>query len=245
MRFFAVSFFCFLSVLFCRSHAFGQTPDSATTSPALQFARTVYQDAIGDESHLYNGPEYVNYDKYYLEGHQFYRTAEPAAGNILYDGAWYAGVDMVYDIMLDKIVLEHPTTEFMLSLINEKVKYFTFQKHTFIRLEKDSLAGTPLKGGFYDLLYAGKVQLLAKRTKSIQEQATSEGMKGQFEQQNKYYIRKENIYIPVKDKRSVLKALPEKKKELQRYAREEKLKFRKNREKSILLLTQFYDKPAA
>ncbi|GEO07447.1 hypothetical protein AAE02nite_51110 [Adhaeribacter aerolatus] len=238
-------FLSFLPVLFCCSRAFGQAPDSTQLSPSLQYALTLYQEAIGDEAHLYNGTQYINYDKRYLVGHQFYRTDELTDGKILYDGTWYTGVPMWYDIVLDKIVLEHPTTEFMFSLIDEKVKTFTLQDHQFIRLEKDSLAETALKAGFYDLLHDGNIQFLAKRTKNIQEQATPSGMEGWFDLATKYYIRKENKYYPVKDKRSVLKVLPDKKKELQRYAREQHLEFRKNREKAILQLIQFYDKTAA
>jgi hypothetical protein len=232
--------FTFLLLFNFIHFSYSQATDPAPNSP-LQHALAVYEAGIGDESHLYNGPQYVNYDKYYVTGHQFYRTDDPAPASIYYDGASYAQVPMLYDIMLDKIVLEHPSSEFQLSLINEKVKYFTFQNHTFIRLEKDSLANTPIKTGFYDLLHDGKVQFLAKRLKNLQEQATQEGMKGSFEQQNRFYIRKENIYYPVRDKRSVLKILPDKKKELQRHIREQNLKFGKNREEAILRLTQYYN----
>jgi hypothetical protein len=245
MKFYTFFPLAFLSVFIFCSPTFGQVTDSAFRPPPLQYALSLYQKAIGDESHLYNGTQYVNYDKYFIAGHQFYRTDEASAGGIFYDGAWYTEVPMLYDIVLDKIVLEHPNSEFLFSLVNEKVKYFTFQEHTFIRLEKDSLTGTPLKAGFYDLLHDGKIQFLAKRSKNVQEQATHEGMKGHFDQVIKYYIRKENIYYPVKDKRSVLKVLPDKKKELQQYAREQKLKFGKNREKAILQLTQYYDKPTS
>ena len=245
MKFYLFFPLYFLSVFSLCGRTYGQASDSAAQQQSLQYATALYAETIADESHLYNGTQYVNYDKYYVEGHQFFRTDEAAVGGIFYDGTWYAQVPMLYDIMLDKIVLEHPASEFQLSLINEKVKYFTFLDHTYINLEKDSLVGTNLKTGFYDLLHHGKIQLLAKRTKNLQEQATQEGMKGHFEQVNKYYIRKENIYYPVKDKRSVLKVLPDKKKELQRYAREQKLKFGKNREKAILQLTRFYDKPNA
>ncbi|KAA5542884.1 hypothetical protein [Adhaeribacter rhizoryzae] len=242
MKFYLTFTCCFFwGISFC-GQTLAQTADSAALKPLL-YARSLYEEAIGDESHLYNGPQYINYDKYYLTGHQFFRTDDPSSSGILYDGVWYTQVPMLYDIVLDKIVLEHPTSEFMLSLVNEKVKYFNFLDHTFIRLEKDSLAA--LKTGFYDLLHDGQIQFLAKRTKNIQEQPTPYGMEGRFEQQTKYYIRKENTYYQVKDKRSVLNVLADKKKELQRHAREQKLQFRKDREKAILELTQFYDRPAA
>ncbi|MDB5261570.1 MAG: hypothetical protein JWQ14_851 [Adhaeribacter sp.] len=224
---------------------FGQVPDSVYLQKPLQYALTLYENGIGEASHLYNGPQYVNYDKYYIEGHQFFRTDEASPGNIFFDGTLYTQAPMLYDLVLDEIVLDHPNSEFQFTLVTEKIKYFTFQGHTFIRLEKDSVGDTPLKGGFYDLLHDGQVKLLAKRTKNLQEQATMDGMKGRFESANKYYIRKENIYYPVKDKRSLLKTLPDKRKELQRYAREQKIKFGKNREKALLQLTQFYDKPNA
>lgn len=243
-----MKFYCFFIVfawagLLCGACARAQAPDTVVTRP-MQFARNLYAETIGDESHLYNGPQYINYAKSYLTGHQFFRTDQYRPAAILYDGTWYTQVPVLYDLVLDKIVLEHAATEFMLTLINEKVETFTLAQHTFIRVEKDTLTPSPVKTGFYDVLHHGNIQLLAKRSKIIQEQATPAGMEGRFEQNTKYYIRQENTYYPVKDKRSVLQVLPGKKKELQRYAREQKLQFRQNREKALLQLVRFYDQPA-
>jgi len=225
------------------SECFGQTalPDSELVAAAVKKATALYTQTIDSESHLYHGLEYVDYDKSYLEGHQFYRTDDGTEGTILYDGAQYSQVPFLYDLVLDQVIIEHPESSYRLSLITEKVKGFSLLGHTFIRLEQDSLSGSPITTGFHDLLVTGNTQVLVRRTKNIQERATMNGMEGEFHTKDKYYIQQHNRYYQVHSKKSVLQLFPDHKKELQKYARSNQLKFRKKREMAIMKLIQHYN----
>jgi len=233
---------CFL-IISSGGKCFGQAAlsDSTLISAAIKKASVLYTQAIDVESHLYHGLEYVDYDLSYLEGHQFYRTDTETEGAILYDGYWYTQVPFLYDLVLDQVIIEHPESSYKLSLITEKVKEFSLLGHNFIRIEQDSLADSPIRTGFHDLLVTGNATFLVRRTKNIQERAEQGGMVGEFHTRDKYYIKQHNNYYQVHSKKSVLQLFPDQKRELLKYARSNKLNFRKKREAAITKLVQFYN----
>ena len=235
-------YFC-ACFLFCISvnTCFGQVPDPDMVTAALKKATDLYTQSIDSESHLYHGLEYVDYDKPYLEGHQFYRTNTEAEATVVYDGAQYTQVPLLYDLVLDQVIIEHPESAYRMSLISEKVKSFSYLKHTFIRLEQDTLSDSPIRAGFYDLLVAGNASVLARRTKNIQERASQGGMEGEFHDKISYFIQKDNRYYSVSGKKSLLNLFPDQKKDLQKYVSSNKLNFRKNREAALVQLMQHYN----
>jgi len=241
-----IKLFCFCTCLFIcisGSKCFGQSvqPDSGLIAAAVKKATVLYTETIDSESHLYQGLEYVDYDLPYLEGHQFYRTDNETEGTVLYDGTRYTQVPLLYDLVLDQVIIDHPESSYKISLITEKVKEFSLLGHTFIRLEPDTLSDSPIRTGFHDLLVAGNTTVLVRRTKNIQERAAQGGMEGEFRTKDKYYIQQHNHYYQVHSKKSVLQLFPDRKKELQKYARSSKLNFRKKREAAIMQLIQFYN----
>ncbi|RDC65119.1 hypothetical protein [Adhaeribacter pallidiroseus] len=99
-----------------------------------------------------------------------------------------------------------------------------------------------MRPGFYDLLVNGKTQVLAKRTKRMFEDATPRGMEGEFIIEDRFFIRMNNQYYPVSNKKTILKVFNTTKKELQKYSRAQHLNFKKqNRESSLIKLVQYYD----
>jgi hypothetical protein len=240
-----------LKLLFCLAAGLTVLPAPAARSQALQTdsvlaqarlsATAVYLEAVGLESQIYNGTEYINYDMPHITGHQFFLTNKEMPAEIRYAGAGYSQVPLLYDLHRDQLVLTHPTSALKLKLINDKVTSFTLGGHAFIRLHKDSLAAGPGKTGFYQVLVNGKVQALAKRYKDLQEAATREGMTGEFRDINRYFLLQDHTLIPVKSKGDVYKALPERRKELQQYARDQKLKFGRNREADLVAIIRHYN----
>lgn len=82
--------------------------------------------------------------------------------------------------------------------------------------------------------------MLVKRNKKLFEQSTDISIEGRFIETNAYFIRKGNTYYPLENKKSLVKVLADRKKELQSFIRSNKLKFRENREADILQLVQYY-----
>ncbi|MCJ8164846.1 hypothetical protein MKJ04_08320 [Pontibacter sp. E15-1] len=216
--------------------------DTAFVHSAVQNAEAVYKQAVGLQSHLYNGTEYVDYRKPYLDGDQFFVSKDMVRGDIWYDGAWHRQVPMLYDLVTDEVVMPHNIKGLLMRLINEKVDTFHLRGHTFVRLQADSTGQDELRPGFYDLLYNGHAaKLLVRRTKNIQDRATPQGMEGEFRVSDKLYILKDGVYHQVRSKRAVFKVLKDEKKQLQRHAASQKLKFRKEKEQAILSTVSYYN----
>ncbi|PSR56126.1 hypothetical protein AHMF7605_22775 [Adhaeribacter arboris] len=236
-------FFTLLGVIIS-SQAFSQvaTNDSAYLATRINNLISQYDQAIGDQKILFNGKEYLTYDKYYLKGHQFFRSGEEQEGDVYYDGYLFTNVPLLYDVLLDQIVISEPNGSLLFKLENKKVNYFKVHDHTFIRLAADTLSESPVKTGFYDLLVDGKTKLLAKRVKRVYEDATIRGMEGEFITEDRFFIRKNDQYYPVSKKKAVLKILTDNKKELQKYSRNQHLKFKKEtREYALVKLIQYYN----
>ncbi|MDB5012595.1 MAG: hypothetical protein JWQ25_797, partial [Daejeonella sp.] len=112
----------------------------------------------------------------------------------------------MYDLVDGSLVIQHFDKFYFIRLHSERVERFTLLGHTFIWLNSDSVTTAP-SAGFYDLLNDGKLQLLAKRSKTIEEKALASGLERNINEFNKYYIKKEGIYYSIDGKSDLLKLL--------------------------------------
>ena len=212
--------------------------DSAILKQASQYALARYEQLDGGRDRLYNGYEYVGYDPR-IRGHSFFEDNNWQNGSVLFDGRAYSAVPMLYDIVRDVVVIEHGAG-FRMTMRSDQVKTFSLLNHTFVRLSDTTSQG--FRTGFYDLLYDGPTQLLARRTKTILINPSVTSGFGEFDAKAMYYIHKGNHYYPVKNKKTLLAVLTDHKQELVSYARKQKIRFRPDPEPAILALTQQYDK---
>lgn len=242
-----IPIYTFYFILFgfvINNYAVGQTNRSDSTfllSATNKFSQQ-YITSVDNDGHIYNGKEYVNYDKYYMKGHQFFKFDEEEESDVFYEGYLFTKVPLLYDAVLDQIIISEPNGSLQFKLENQKVGYFRVHEHLFIHLNTDSVASSSMRPGFYDLLVNGKTQVLARRTKRMFEDATPRGMEGEFIIDDKFFVRRDNEYYPVSNKRTILKVFNDTKKELQKYSRSQHLNFKKeNRESSLIKLVQYYD----
>ncbi len=221
--------------------AFAQSaaPDTAFLSPAKAQALAVYRQAVGEQSHLFNGPAYINHSKHYFRDHQFFITDSLSEGAAFYDGAWHTGVPLLYDLITDEVITANQGA--LQKLLPEKLTSFSIKGHTFVHLPKDSLANTPLQPGMYELLYSQTTKVYAKRSKQPQELVEKGQMTGFYVPVNKYYILKDGRYHPVGSQSAVLKVFKDEKKPLKKHLNAQKLRFSKQKEAAIIEAATFYD----
>lgn len=211
-----------------------QTPLDSSYINAL----TVYANTVGVNQHIYNGAEYIDYD-HRINGNPFFEKKSFAGGSIMYDGVLYNNVQIIYDIWRDDVVIKNHNN-LPLLLVKEKVAAFNIEGHHFIKITADSLTEKLGLSGFYNVLYNGNVKLFAKRKKVIDEKITSQSSESSFLQKNEYYILNNSVFFAVADKRSVLSALSDQKPTLQKYMKQQKLKFRKNLEADLIKAVAYY-----
>jgi hypothetical protein len=215
--------------------------DSSSTQTSTSNAIAFYNKYIGEDAHLYNGSEHTLYD-FRIKGHPYFETNLLQVGFICYDDVLYRQVVLGYDIVRDEITTNRYNNNFRISLANAKVAYFSLLNHYFVRLEQDSINKTVLTGGFYDRLYNGHLKLFAKRVKKINETVTAdEGDKLWFEENDLYFIQRNKKYYPIKDKNELFEFFKDIKKDLKKYLRKNKIKFKDDPESAILSSVKYYD----
>lgn len=204
----------------------GPTPaDSGAVTGPLAAARQVYAAALGTESALYNGAEYVDYTVPGTRGHQFFLKSEPQPGTVAYRGGTFAAVPLRYDLVRDLPVLLYPGQAVAILLTPEKVAGFTLGSHRFVRIDDDSLNTDALPTGFYEVLVAGPVALLAKHSKRVYQALIGQALTLEYRQTDQLFVRTPSTTAAVTNLRKLLELLPDHQAEVQRYARQRGLGF--------------------
>jgi hypothetical protein len=217
--------------------------DSSSQQNALNNTLTLFYGAIGKQSPLFNGTEYSFYDPtikgtaYFLDQKGFVN------GSVYYDRVVFTGVPMMYDLYTDQLVVLLYNHFTKIALIQSKVVSFDILDHHFVNISADTLGNnTIIESGFYDELYKGKTQVLAKRSKDIQTSSGGQsGLESYFNFKQSYYIRKNNQYYSISGQSSLLDILKDRKKELQQYIRSSQIKFRKSPEDAMVKIASYYD----
>ena len=242
-----ISALCFLSMFFI-GESFGQTAlnDSSYLQASITQTVSNFYKSIGQQSRLYDGHEYLPYDLH-IKGNALFpydaQGWEP--GEVTYDGILYKNVPMMYDVYKDALVVLLYNKFTMYTLLKSRVHDFSFPNHHFVRLDADSISNgkSGIISGYYDQLYGGKIEVLARRSKSIQNSSNSSVLAPEtfFVPTNDYYLRKGNIYYKIGSKSSILNVLKDKKSELQQYLKTNKIKYNANPEDAMAKIAAYYD----
>lgn len=230
----------FLCYFFMTAHCFAQyaKPDTTFLSSAKKHQEKLYDKFIYGQSRLYNGSEHRDYLSRNDE-HPYFGVDDWAYGYILYDDELYENVPMFYDLSRDKVISEHILNGAKLELVTEKIRRFSMDGHTFVRLLKNETQ--KISEGFYDLLYDGATKVYVRREKLLQQKIESNEIISRFEERNRIFILKNEIYFPVKKKGSVLEVFRDRKQDLKSFLKKNKIKFKAGRETAIVRLAEFYD----
>lgn len=215
--------------------------DSLFYKKAKENTVLFYQQQLGSQRGLFNGSQYPGYPYSFAKGHPYFYNDTSNNGSIVYDNVPYENIQLLYNEVLDLVVLNQNSRS--IQLISEKISRFTILNHLFIRLVKDSLSPSVPKSGFYELLYAGNTSVFKKETKKINEEVKglSTELLRNIETTTTYYIKKNNIYYPVKSKSSIVNIYQDKKNEMESYIRNNKLKYKKDKENMLVKTTAYYD----
>jgi hypothetical protein len=235
---------CLICVIACKT-SFAQTApgDSSSQQHAFNNAVILYNTSIGEQSPLYNGPEYFFYDPTIKGNAYFMEVNAFTTGSVYYDGIYYAGVPMLYDLYSDEVAVLLYNHFSKFSLIKYRVKNFDFLDHHFVNINADTLNnGSNIKSGYYDELYNGKTEVLVKRSKSIQTNTGGTSASEKYYSPSRdFYIRKNKVYYSVSSQGSLIDVFKDKKKELQQYIKANQIRFRTDPEQAMVKIATYYD----
>jgi hypothetical protein len=230
---------CCISGISVACFAQNNLADSASTQRVIAATVNNYYNAIGDQSRLYNGPEYTFYNPI-IKGNPYLNDSPTfETGSVKYDGFEYNGVSILYDLNRDCAVILLSNKISMMRLITERIEWFNVPGHHFVYLNLDRTTG--LSPGFYDQLYNGQVELLVKRRKPLLKTSAISGtIDNYFGASNDIYLKKGGVYKSIGSKGSILSVLKDKKKELKQYISSNNISF-DDKEQAMVKVAAYYD----
>ncbi|HPJ55007.1 MAG TPA: hypothetical protein PK401_02810 [Bacteroidales bacterium] len=231
-------FFLILSALpVFKNSLFAQDP-----IPVISY----YQEQSGVFSPLFNGkipPEYrmLHDGTYFLESEDYY------TGTVVYNGKRYVDIQLNLNAHLDELYVKIPQYNSNTILLKAHVASFTLDNMDFLHIVRDLFPMTP-ETGYYRVLFSGEKIMVLKKTKKLMNSATPDvemTVTHVFNESTSYYIVRDGIFHPVKRKGSVLRVLRDKRKELNRHIRDNKLGFGKeDRDVSLASCAARYEQEA-
>ena len=124
-------------------------------------------------------------------------------------------------------------------MVTEKVQRFTILEHTFVRIYRDDK--NKISEGFYDHLYDGELKVYAKHSKVFREVLEAPRVIPLYDESTRYYVVKNGVFNVVKSKASLFRIFGDHKPEIKSFMRKNRIRFKDDREKAIVRVTEFYD----
>jgi hypothetical protein len=234
--------FCLLTVFLFPISVLAQPAPEDSSLYQSAFAHTVdvYYRQLGDQSPLYNGRLYSGYGFAFKEGIPYFLSAEFRRESVVYDGIRFDNIPLLYDDLSEAVISKDQG--YWLQLVNAKISSFNIAGHHFVRLVVDSLNRDLSGTGYYEVLYQGHSTVFKKTIKKIKEELSStEGVQRLILVNYRYYIRMGKAYFPVRSKKEIRDIFSDHRKEIQQFMRKNKLKFRKDKDRTLIQLTAYYD----
>jgi hypothetical protein len=233
----------FLSVLIalCWCAVIAQkNADTTFLSAAINNTFRTYQQAIAGQAKLYNGSKYLPPTES-VEEHPYFISDDWIMGDVFYDGEFFENVPLMYDIFNAKLVTEHYSSGQPIQLISDKLHHFNISGHHFEKILNDTIGASLPETGFYDILYSGPTKLIAKRQKMLREQITSSQIDTFYDEKDRHYIFRNDVFFHVKNKRGAFKILSDARQPLRKFLKANRIRFNDDKELALKRMAQFYD----
>jgi hypothetical protein len=230
-----VIFFCFSTPGISQA----LVPDTSL-SPAAKQAIAFYSTTLKEQLRLFNGKEYQDYMLPFDKGHPYFIESNFNKGTISYDGNTYSNVYLLYNLVTDEVIILNSGGILKIQLLKQRVSAFSLSGHTFLHLQPDSNLSKNITPGFYDILATGKTSLVARRKKNIQT-FTKQKLEIEVFEKDRFYLKRNNSYVLLHSKKSLLEQFADKKKEMQQFIRQSNLNYRKDAENFMIKTTGYYN----
>lgn len=160
---------------------------------------------------LYNGIQYNRSFNTINNNHEYFLSSDFINGNIVYSNQPFFNVLLKYDIYNDDLIAQLPSFNSynIIKLIQEKVSKFTINNHNFVRLSEENTTG------FYEIIYEGNnLRVYKKYVKTLKKRLDKDFVYDVFKGKESYLFYYNNKYFQLKSKSSIIKVLPELKKDI-------------------------------
>jgi hypothetical protein len=210
-------------------------------SPA-DFLDNYTRARIGPDSRLFNGREYIR-NGISAKGFPFFEWDSLRPGSLTYDGILYHDIAMECDLVSDQLIIHNFTGDALISLVPEKITFFSIAGHRFRYVTPTAVAPTashPPETGFYEELYATpRLALLARRKKTLIFPSTQDDQP-KYVQVDRYFLLIDDNAYSIRNKNDLMAVLKDKKDPLKKFIRKNKLSFKRQHIENSLIQTAIY-----
>jgi len=185
---------------------------------------------------LFTGKVEIPYDKRFTN-HPYFETDIFQSGTLGYNHVVYKDVMMRFDLFRNELTIFSPDKPYYIVLNNEKFDFAILNGSTIVLSDSEKEA----KRQFLVLLQNGQYPVLKKYIMAMEDEISSMQIINYFRIKSQCAIYKDGIPYTVKNKNSILKLFPDKRKELDAFAKQRKLDFNRQIEQSIIALVNHYE----
>ena len=216
-----VSIFCLVIICFAPIHA--------QDDPVIN-----YLQQVGDYADIYNGRMEAVYNTLQFDDFPYYMNADFTEASIIYRNNYYPNLKVRLDLYKEQLILLPPERQFGIIVNFQNIEEVYMYNKTFVRLAPPKESG--LKPGFYiQLLDREKIQLFSKEYCNLKPDQVTYS----FERKIRYYLYYNNRYVMVNKKSSFSKLFPQYKKQINKFAKDQKLDFKRAAENSFTSLAGY------
>lgn len=225
-------------LVLCSLSSHAQSKSSAT----IDSIRTRYE--IATKPYLYNGYEYVRYDRHIYDGlNPYYIDRDYAKGDIWYEGRHFHNIPVMYDIVKDLVITPNNFTARSIgeiALNTYQVDSFTLRDHFFVNIVDSS----QVRPGFYARLYSGRTTILYGRLRKNLEVGKimpEGGVWDVITTYNRFYLVTDTTFHLVNTRTELSHFLHQKKSAVKRFMRKEHLDFKHDKETALVETVRHFD----
>ncbi|MBX2915043.1 MAG: hypothetical protein KF856_07205 [Cyclobacteriaceae bacterium] len=211
---------------------FAQVSPSKT---AETYLANIYDHLVGANSSIYTGVRFIdNRAQQQTEGNYYYYQNDWTTGKLSINGQLYDSITMRYNLLLNQLVLLNHYTGESLVAQKESIDYFELHNTKFIVRVKPA-------PGYYAQLSSGEVIPYVRYSCSANEKIVNGKLVQEMIVRKKYFLQKEDIFYPVKSRRSALKVFGSNANELKRNLRQAHINFSSQKEVALAAMSRYYD----
>jgi hypothetical protein len=229
-----ISTLFFFSLLYASGQSLDTTVNLMLKTP--DSISNLYLTSQKESLPVYSGRVY--YPQMLTIGHAFVFSEDWRKGTICYDGICYHDISFKYDVHHQELVVMSPKSA-SVRLFSERIQRFNFSDSIFVRHSPDQ--DQVLKAGFYRQLETGSITILVHYQKIIQEKIVQVTLERSFISLNSYYALKGGKYYLINSKKSLLSLFGDKRQAVTRHLKQQKVKYKHDKEKAIVLAAKFYN----
>ena len=233
--------FTFLFVAnFSKAKAQFSLQDSLIESQTRDSIVALFNNSFKNNISLYNGSEYL-YGGHNIKGFAYYKSADILQGSVMYNGNLYNDVPMRFDLTTNELIILDYTNNYPIKLVSSKIDFFIIDSNRFINAANTYKFTLPQTTGFYEVLYNNKSTVLARKEKQLVLSSKLDENDSHYQEFDWYYIYANDKLYKVDNEKSVLNVFNNKKAELKKFIKTNKISFRKNFENAIISTAAYYD----